>query len=46
MMKRLAPMMWGICRTITWALQLIGFTGLLLAALIGLYRFAAWLEGV
>lgn len=46
MMKWLGPVMWGFSRGFAWLLQLIGFAGLLLAAVIGIYAFARWVEGI
>lgn len=42
MMKWLNDALWAWCRIAGYALQLIGFAGLLLAALIGFYKFAEW----
>lgn len=46
MMRWIAPAMWGFGRALAWLMQLIGFTGILLAAVLGFYAFARWVDGV
>ena len=46
MMKWIGPAMWGFARALAWLLQIIGFTGLLVMAVIGVYAFTRWVEGM
>ena len=46
MMHWMNGFMWTACRLLGWLLQLIGFAGILLAAVIGIYAFARWVEGM
>lgn len=43
MMKWVTPMMWGFYRLVAYVLQLVGLTGLLIAALVGVYMLADWM---
>ena len=45
MMRWVAPMMWGFSRLLGFTLQLIGFTGILLAALLALRALCVWIDG-
>ena len=46
MMHWIGPVMWGFSRALAWLLQLAGFAGILLAAILGTYAFARWVEGM
>lgn len=44
MMHWLGPAMWGFCRIVAFICQMIGFAGILLAALLALRAFCVWIE--
>jgi hypothetical protein len=45
MMHWIGPVMWGFSRALAWLMQLAGFAGILLAAVIAVRAFAAWIDG-
>lgn len=46
MMRFLTPMLWGWCRAVAWALQLAGFTAILAAVILLIWRLAGRIEGL
>ena len=44
MMRGVYDMIWTFCRIVAWVLQLAGFAGIILGAVIAVRQFAYWLE--